>query len=843
MVELFNTKKRKRTPVSTKKTIHKASRYPLSFQFSALTYKQASKALSISPQSVLVSVPTQPNLTQLNVIAGDLFSSSKVLPPHKTCIKLVEDYHAHNIITHSEWHPKGNALASVDETGKLALWNIKNPVSEWSCVYKVDLKQPLAAFLWLNSDRVYGLDAENGYKRGPVRGPRNPFGQLGFITVTVHGEITVHYQHNGSIFSTFSTPMPNIGRREISRADAGCFGMSLAGLDDWERISHATITLHEDGVIYMASHNASIQPKSVAIHTIRIKFPVRSDKGAIECKPITSLKIQDNDGLLKENNVTQMIFRKGVSTLELVLGLGDEKEDTFEGFVATWQLKKVSQSINSSFGTITNDRIALVYQSGTNIQGRFISSLNCTSTGQIIVGLSDGSIHMKLAEGEGFLKNSNSNDMVESIDDSYWTVVEPHKTEDGYVDPIVDTVLSPNGTHLLYTFSSTKVGIARITNDEITTDFVKTLTQKLQLCLLNDIDFIDLVSELVRMHGFDEYKDKPDEIMNEVLTRYELQCEYTGESSLTANAPLEEWSLAKLDKAYGLAMATYKRLPGKTIQSLNFARAVQLPTILECFISSCSTNYEQVLTVINEDTSLEDSVKIDFNSDSLWSLISLSTWTFDYIRWLLREWNMLFNRKRPAGSNNEDILEKPVHAALFLHKDSRLALIKILKMLHYFIQFSSSKPYQLEQFAELQSLLKRYTSTLLNDEIIGIKDTIAFLNALNGLESNSTEITNRWSILISSKLNTFTLADIQKITQEYKDKCAKPAIYLDNEPPYPFDVIRKRRIPNNVETYHCARCQQPVISTHSLRDAQDPCSSAQWYQSLSRRCVCGGSFY
>lgn len=181
---------------------------------------------------------------------------------------------------------------------------------------------------------------------------------------------------------------------------------------------------------------------------------------------------------------------------------------------------------------------------------------------------------------------------------------------------------------------------------------MNTLTQKLQLCLLNDIDFIDLVSELVRMHALDEYKDKPDEIMNEVLTRYEFMCGYTGESSLTKNAPLEEWSLAKLDKAYGLAMATYKRLPEKTVQSLNFARAVQLPTILECFISSCSTHYEQVLTVINEDdTSLEDSVKIDFNPDSLWSLISLSTWTFDYIRWLLREWNMLFNRKRPAGSS------------------------------------------------------------------------------------------------------------------------------------------------------------------------------------------------
>lgn len=165
------------------------------------------------------------------------------------------------------------------------------------------------------------------YKRREFLGPRNPFGQLGFITITVHGEITVHYQRNESIFSTFSTPMPNIGRREISRADAGCFGMSLAGLDDWERISHAAITLHEDGQIYLATHNASIQPKSVSIHTIKIKFPVKSEKGAIECKPITSLKIQGQD-LLKENNVTQMIFKKGVSTVELVLGLGGKTKTT-----------------------------------------------------------------------------------------------------------------------------------------------------------------------------------------------------------------------------------------------------------------------------------------------------------------------------------------------------------------------------------------------------------------------------------------------------------------------------------------------------------------------------------
>lgn len=63
--------------------------------------------------------------------------------------------------------------------------------------------------------------------------------------------------------------------------------------------------------------------------------------------------------------------------------------------------------------------------------------------------------------------------MLESIDPTYWTVVEPHKTADGCVDPIVDIVLSPNSSHLLYIFASTRIGIARITNDDTNHDYGK----------------------------------------------------------------------------------------------------------------------------------------------------------------------------------------------------------------------------------------------------------------------------------------------------------------------------------------------------------------------------------
>lgn len=142
----------------------------------------------------------------------------------------------------------------------------------------------------------------------------------------MHGEITVHYQRNASIFSSFSTPMPNIGRREISRVDAGCFGMSLAGLENWERISHAAMTIDQQGQIYLATHDASIQPKSIAIHSIKIKFPKKNaENGAIECKPITSLKLHTQQNLLNVNHVTQLAFKKSTSPLELVIGLAGKK--------------------------------------------------------------------------------------------------------------------------------------------------------------------------------------------------------------------------------------------------------------------------------------------------------------------------------------------------------------------------------------------------------------------------------------------------------------------------------------------------------------------------------------
>ncbi|KAF1798362.1 hypothetical protein FB192DRAFT_1391172 [Mucor lusitanicus] len=754
----------------------------------------------------------------------------------------MEQFHQQHTITHLQWDPKGKTVASVDETGRLALWHLQNSVHEWEMIHSADLKQPLAAFLWLQTDRLFAPQADGSIKREPVVGPRNPYGQLAFVTATVHGEIKVHYQRSGSLFSSFSTPLPNIGRREISRADAGCFGMSLAGLDDWERISHAAITMSKDGLIYLASHNASLQPKSVAIHSIRIQFPqnTHEQQGAIECKSITILKLQNQPF----KNVTQLAFKHTATLpLELVIGMGQEDAS----YLSTWQLQHTKKSIQSDFGTVTQDYCRLVFQSGVHIAGRFISSLKTSAhDNTILVGLSDGSVHAELASSPGLLKNSSDTDDG-SIDPAFCKIAEPHTAgENGTADPIADIALSPNGTHVIYSFSTGSMGVSKLTSDTYSDAYVKAITQKLQLCLLNNVDYLDLVSELACMRTVDQHKDTVDAIVSRVLDAYETHYNNNNSTSKEeelSNRPLEDWSLASLETAYGFAMAVYSRLPEKQVQSINLSRAVQLPLILECFLASCTTDYSEITAIMNKST-LDTNDKIEFDPDSLWSLISLSTWIYDYLRWVLREWYMLFNCKKPNDSQNADINDRSVHAVLLLHPDSRQTLSNILKLMHYFIQYTTTTSYQLEHLPGSQSLLQRYTSTLLNNETITLKDNIEFLNALDSLEPNTTHThKNRWSLLLTSNLKDYTIADIQKISNEFSDKCAKPSIYLENESLYTFDVIRKRRLPLHVNTMQCMRCHQPTLLMDRANDVNDPCFSAQWYQSAGKRCVCGGTFY
>lgn len=103
------------------------ARYPPSFVRAALLFRQAPQCLTTSCHSVAVTVPPKPNPPGVHAITGEHYTldlPTKEGTLNKTPIRLAEQYHDQNIITHLQWNQRGTTLASADETGKVALWSL-----------------------------------------------------------------------------------------------------------------------------------------------------------------------------------------------------------------------------------------------------------------------------------------------------------------------------------------------------------------------------------------------------------------------------------------------------------------------------------------------------------------------------------------------------------------------------------------------------------------------------------------------------------------------------------------------------------------------------------------------
>ncbi|CAO3642677.1 unnamed protein product [Cunninghamella blakesleeana] len=654
--------------------------------------------------------------------------------------------------------------------------------------------------------------------------------------------------------------------------------MSLTSADNWQKISHVSMEINDEGDIYLATYYSQLLPKTVYTYKISIKFPGKNNaSGAILCDLISDIKFISSpepslDAITDpKTSITQIILSCTSNEILLRVGFGkkSETENQYTGYFGKWILQKVSLQISDSingnaFGDniIQSDRMEFQYDSGFVLDNRFITSFCRTKSGQLALGLSDGSIHMEFQDKNSFgLLKFFENEQSSSISSNYWEVIKGRQNDHGFADHIVGITLSSNETHIVYLLSPGKIGSARITTDNIITaddqsiGTVTTLERHIQLSLLNQIDNLDLISELIRLRKHVHCDDK---IINNILLAYEsfsyqddinnLQILSSLDSIIkSSDYSYEDWDLVKNGPAYGFVIGVYRRLPEKQIPFINLTKAIQLPIIYECFIGSCTSDITDITTFLESPT--DSNINLTFNPDSLWSLVPLSNWIFEYVRWNLKEWNLLFNSKYPKGSKLENLSSRQVHAVLLVHKESRILLIKILALIQQFIHFATTSNYELINIPRSKPLLLKQINTRLTSEPVLAKDVISFLQALGNIKDIDDVISNhgnnnRWSILVSSTLPSGEIMDqLKNVTKEFKSKCASTAIYLENHKEYPIDVIRKIRVTNADKNHirSCIRCHQLHISESS--DLVDPMSYSSWYQSLTRRCVCGGLFF
>ncbi|ORX60311.1 hypothetical protein DM01DRAFT_1332468 [Hesseltinella vesiculosa] len=856
------------SPEKKRKTVETmAARYPLQSLFAGLAHRQPSTCVSTSSQGLVVCSPPRPNALSLYSVSSDLYTLNPSLGAPATAkkvpLRLAEAHHQHTL-SHIQWHQNGTTLATADETGKIALWHLENSVENWSLTYEVDLKQPLASFFWLNAERQYTSretdDQGCVFTRETVVGPRNPFGYLAFVAVTAHGEVSVHFQRNGSIFSSFTTTLPLTGHRDTCRSDTGCYGMALAGLEDWERLSHASMAFDNEGDLYLATFYAEL-PKTVYLYKINLRFPHKTNDGAIHCQHVTELSFVQPPTPLEpvaqpETPVTHILLSNDPQGLLLHVAFGNQETSYF----GKWRLQPTTQQIPSHYfdgysaSAITNECIDFHHIYGFALDKRLITSAHCTSSGLVALGLSDGSIHMEFQQGQQRLQRYHAEKDSSSIYRSFWQVTDGYLDADGFADPVVGIAFSPSETHLVYMLASGRIGTSRLTQDleENGTEddiHVTRLEQALKLSLLNRRDNLDLISEVIRLGRQANSQDLPDRITNNVLSALESFNSQTNINHLVSNQAdtpefslSDEMSLAKIGHAYGFAIGVYRRLPSKKFAFTNLTKALQLPIILECFIGSCTSKHTDIATALDVTTGDEAMSALTFNPESLWSLVYLSMWVLDYTRWVLKEWNVLFNSRHPEGS---DISTRASHAVLLVHRASRLALMKILVMIQQFSQFTLQGQYDMTQLTETKPMLEREVKIMTASIPVAIDDVLVFLKALHGTagQLDQSGHNNSLAILIKAQLPAVgpVLDGLKKVTSDYRSKCAVPSIYLEKHQDHPVDVIRKRRIAlteKRVRT--CMRCYQLYLPENP--DVVDPSAYSTWFHSMTRRCVCGGIF-
>lgn len=127
-VETTLNKRRRVDDQPTAANSENSARYSLNCILSAQSYRQARGCISSSIQSVVVVASPKPNATDISAIAGDYYASSlgqgEGVKLNKVPLRLAEQYHGQNTITHLEWNQRGTTLATIDETGKIGLWEL-----------------------------------------------------------------------------------------------------------------------------------------------------------------------------------------------------------------------------------------------------------------------------------------------------------------------------------------------------------------------------------------------------------------------------------------------------------------------------------------------------------------------------------------------------------------------------------------------------------------------------------------------------------------------------------------------------------------------------------------------
>ncbi|KAL1918803.1 uncharacterized protein VTP21DRAFT_2825 [Calcarisporiella thermophila] len=697
--------------------------YDMDHFYNQLCYEQQYSCVAWSPFNAIAFAPppsvklpskrkrTKPvQYSRINIIVPTLhFTSTKPSLSFSSTypIELSQKYHVRNAITFLRWSQRGNHLVSIDESGALVLWEMKEFVNDWRPAYNTKLHCRSVAFEWLNTDRMYtAINLKNGdtdnnvktvYQRAPFRGPRNPFGYLAFLVVTIDGKLLLFYQNEGTSFT-----------KKIIEIPLPCYPSAFS-----RRISHANITMNDEGRIYLSLHCANFLPQMVYLFEITVDF-LMTEEG-LKCTPcsrlsltlptddttppsdISRIAVTDLLVLCGQNESVRVIIataqKKGIKTEE------KKEQMIYQSALAVWELSANSFLLHNNFQQLTskrNDNIAtspkpnFVFVDSAIFPETLVTSLNRSEKGELLVGLSDGNVKIYVVESK--LSELMTLQVEKKI--GYFGEASSKKLELAGPEFATNIGTSPNSKLMaVVTSVSTLCFLTRTPLNTLEENDANEMIKGLTLSLLNNVDATDLVWQL--LHFEENTPGIVEQILEAVYANY---LNILGEKDMDS----EMIQLSRVGCLYGLCVLVFRVLKRRTAQNVNVMAALHITAIYEAFMSSCTadlTDIQQLFTIqsdaVGEKTA--HGKQLTFDEDSLWSLFALTTWLLSCAGQLFEDAHVFFHLRKRSFNDAplEQQLTRSAHwdtdratnLSLLCHGSTRKCLLRALILAKEFQAF------------------------------------------------------------------------------------------------------------------------------------------------------------
>ncbi|KAG0267096.1 hypothetical protein BG011_009168 [Mortierella polycephala] len=372
-------------------------------------------------------------------------------------------------------------------------------------------------------------------------------------------------------------------------------------------------------------------------------------------------------------------------------------EIEYRSQVVVWDVTQKVMGFHPAFQELSTRRneavsgqpsLVFVMTGERQFKDKFVTAMSCIPRSrELVVGFSDGSILGLDSRFAGLL-------------DATSTLLDGFRKDKGEY-PVVAIYPSPNGLALLC--ASLNGTIYDITTSE-SSGYDLDLEPAIQyalLALLNDWDYSDIVSVIVRASIIAGDKQLPDRFMEGIFKSYDTI--KGAEDSCMIEPFLPRASV--MGRMLSLQLVLFQAIPDKSIQYRVTNALVHLQSIGEVFSGCCTSDPATLAAHLDQGSNVATGLKpLAFDTSSLWSLLPLSGWVLDFCTILFRELAVFLNMKTASKHGLPSVVPQsvpegqgpatadataPVRSILcfFYHSRARKTLRSVLVLLEQFHQY------------------------------------------------------------------------------------------------------------------------------------------------------------